>query len=86
MSSGKDAKSSGSAVRLDSSTKLDLINANMKWVDYRGRHALKLLPLPGHEHSQNEELLAVLADSDFKDGTIEIDAARGARATRPPRM
>lgn len=78
MSSGKDAKSSGSAVRLDSSTKLDLINANMKWVDYRGRHALKLLPLPGHEHSQNEELLAVLADSDFKDGTIEIDVA-GAR-------
>jgi hypothetical protein len=78
ISAGKDTKSSASALRLDSSIKFDLINANVKWVDYRGRHALKLVPLPGHEHSQNEELLAVLTESDFKDGTIELDVA-GAR-------
>lgn len=78
MSSGKDTKATNAAVRLDSRTKLDLINADMKWVEYRGRHALKLVPLPGHEHAQNEELMAVLADSDFKDGIIELDVA-GAR-------
>ncbi len=34
--------------------------------------------MPGHEHAQNEELMAVLADSDFRDGAIELDVA-GAR-------
>jgi len=75
---GQAAKPSGGTTTLDSATKLDLVNADMKWVEYRGRHALKLLPLPGHEHAQNEELMVVLAESDFKDGTIELDVA-GAR-------
>jgi len=65
-------------LRLDSTTKLDLINADIKWVEYRGRHALHVVPLPGHEHAVNEVMVAVLAESDFKDGTIELDVA-GAR-------
>ena len=65
-------------LRLDSTTKLDLINADIKWVEYRGRHALHVVPLPGHEHAVNEVMVAVLAESDFKDGTIEVDVA-GAR-------
>jgi hypothetical protein len=71
-------KSSASKVSLDSTTKLDLINADVKWVEYRGRHALHVVPLPGHEHAQNEVMQAVLAASDFKDGTIELGVA-GAR-------
>ncbi len=78
VSFGQAPKVPSSAPALDASTKLDLINAGTKWVDYRGRHAVKLVPLPGHEHAQNEELIAVLADSDFKDGIIEVDIA-GAR-------
>lgn len=78
ISPGQSPKVQGSSPALGASTKLDLINAGTKWADYRGRHALKLVPLPGHEHSQNEELMAVLADSDFKDGVIELDVA-GAR-------
>jgi hypothetical protein len=78
FSSGQAAKLSGGAITLDTATKFDLVNADMKWVEYRGRHALKLVPLSGHEHAQNEELMAVLADSDFRDGAIELDVA-GAR-------
>jgi hypothetical protein len=47
-------------------------------MEYRGRRALKLVPLPGHEHAVNEEMQAVLTESDFKDGIIEVDVA-GAR-------
>ena len=78
FSFGQAPKLSAGAITLDSATRLDLVNADTKWVEYRGRHALRLVPLPGHERAQNEELMAVLADSDFKDGTIELDVA-GAR-------
>jgi len=78
VSLGQETKPSPSKVRLDSTAKLNLINADTKWVEYRGRHALHLVPLAGHEHAVDEDMLAVLADSDFKDGTIELDVA-GAR-------
>jgi hypothetical protein len=75
---GQAAKSSASKITLDSNTKLEMINADAKWVEYRGRHALHVVPLPGHEHAVNEVMVAVLAKSDFKDGSIELDVA-GAR-------
>src|SRR5271169_4660321 len=67
-----------SKAKLDPATKLDLINADVTWQGYRGRHALHVVPLPGHEHAVNEVMQVVLAESDFKDGTIEVDVA-GAR-------
>jgi hypothetical protein len=76
----REKPSSGGKITLDSSTKLELINADAKWVDYRGRHALHVFPLPGHEKAQNEELMAVLPDSDFKNGTIELDVSGARRA------
>lgn len=78
VSLGQAPKVLNSSITLDDSTKLELVNAGSKWLDYRGRHALKLVPLPGHEHAQNEELLAILADSNFQNGAIELDVA-GAR-------
>jgi hypothetical protein len=39
-----------STMKLDSTTKLEPINARVLWVDYRGRRALKIAPLEGHEH------------------------------------
>lgn len=78
ISLGQAPKVPNPSIALDDSTKLELVNAGTKWVEYRGRHALKLVPLPGHEHAQNEELMALLTDSDFKNGTIDVDVS-GAR-------
>lgn len=75
---GQATGSPASKITLDSNTKLEMINADAKWVEYRGRHALHLVPLLGHEHAVNEVMVAVLAESDFKDGSIELDVA-GAR-------
>jgi hypothetical protein len=66
------------AIPLDGTTKLELTNARVLWVDYRGRRALKLAPREGHEHDTDQEMAAVLTSSDFKDGVIEVDVA-GAR-------
>jgi hypothetical protein len=65
---------------LNTHTKLSLTNTDARWVDYRGRRAFQLAPLPGHEHGSNEEMVAVLDESDFHDGTIEIDVAGARRA------
>jgi len=81
VSLGQETQSSASKVRLDSTTKLDQINADTKWVQYRGRDAVKLVPLAGHEHAEDKDMLAALADPDFKDGTILLDVA-GARCHR----
>jgi hypothetical protein len=69
---------SGRSIRLDSTVKLSLTNARVLWVDYRGRPALKLAPLEGHEHDVDQEMAAVLTESDFKNGVIEVDVS-GAR-------
>ncbi len=78
IATAQGAVSRGSNVTLDSTTPLELTNSRVQWVDYRGRHALKLAPLEGHEHDTDQELVAVLTGSDFKDGVIEVDVS-GAR-------
>jgi hypothetical protein len=65
-------------IALDSATRLVPTNARVLWVEYRGRRALKLAPLEGHEHDVDQEMAATLADADFTDGVIEVDIA-GAR-------
>jgi hypothetical protein len=77
---GHQSGVSRSTAALDSTTKLQVVNAQVRWVDYRGRRALNLAPLPGHEHAVNEEMTAILTESDFKDGTIELDVAGARRA------
>ncbi len=66
------------AIPLNSATRLELVNARVLFVEYRGRQALKLAPLDGHEHDVDQELAAVLTESDFEDGVMELDVA-GAR-------
>ena len=58
--------------KLDSLERLEFVNAKPEVTSYRGRKAVRLLPLPGHL-SANEDVLAVLTGTDFKDGTIEVD-------------
>jgi hypothetical protein len=76
--SGQGTANSGSRLTLDAKTKLTLINTDARWTDYRGRRALHLTPPAGHENGHNEEMVAVLDESDFQDGTIDVDVA-GAR-------
>jgi len=63
---------------LDSTTRFEVSNARLLWVDYRGRRALKLAPREGHERDVDQAMSALLIDSDFGDGVIEVDVA-GAR-------
>jgi hypothetical protein len=78
LAAAQAATSPASSVTLDSTTSLQLTNGRVLWVDYRGRRAFKLAPLEGHEHDTDQEMMAVLAGSDFKDGVIEVDLS-GAR-------
>lgn len=66
-------------VTLDATTKIDPINARVRWVDYRGRRALHVAPLVGQEQATDQEMLAVLTGTDFQDGVIEVDAAGSRR-------
>jgi hypothetical protein len=65
---------------LDSATRMQLVNARALWVDYRGRRALKLAPLQGHERDTDQAMVAILTDSDFGDGTIEVEVSGARRA------
>jgi hypothetical protein len=67
------------AIRLDTTTKFELVNARTFSVNYRGRQALKLAPLEGHERDTDQEMAAVLTNTDFKDGVIEVDVAGSRR-------
>ncbi|HEX4633915.1 MAG TPA: hypothetical protein VH163_08790 [Gemmatimonadales bacterium] len=66
------------SVPLDSPLTVTTSNTRLQWQEYRGRKAVKLAPLPGHEAAQNEEMQAVLPGTPFHNGVIEVDVA-GAR-------
>jgi hypothetical protein len=70
---------------LDSVNGLELVNAQAEAVTYRGRSAIHLSPLPGHETS-DDGMIAILKGSDFKDGTIEVEVAGEPRAGAAPDM
>jgi hypothetical protein len=59
---------------LDSTTGLEFVNGKAEITTYRGRRALKLIASPDH-HDSDETALAMVANSDFKDGTIEVEVA-----------
>lgn len=68
------------AVPLTTATKFEVTNARVLWVDYRGRRALKLAPREGHEHDVDQAMAALLTESDFTNGVIEVDVAGARRA------
>jgi hypothetical protein len=59
---------------LDHVSELTLISTRAEQVDYRGKHAVRLLPLVGHE-ADDESMLAIIPGTDFRDGTIELDVS-----------
>ena len=62
------------ALRLDSPDGLETINTKVDIVSYRGRKALHLAPTE-HPDMERGSMLALVKDSDFKDGTIEAEVA-----------
>lgn len=59
---------------------LEVLNAKVEAAEYRGRHAVKLVPVEG---SHEDYMLAILPKSEFKDGTIEVNLAGAPRAGTP---
>lgn len=68
---------------LDSPSELELINVKAELVTYRGRSALRLLE---QDMMSDEQSIAILPDSNFKDGVIETELAGTPRADAPMEM
>lgn len=69
-------------VRPDSARFLEVVRGHTEVVDYRGRRAVKLVPSP-ETAGRDEDMLAILAGNEFKDGTIEVDVAGAPRPGMP---
>jgi hypothetical protein len=72
-----DAIAAGVAARtlpLDRTSNLTLVGARAEVVVYKGQRAVHLQSRIGHE-ADDDSMLAIVPDSDFKDGTIELDVA-----------
>ena len=76
----RDAKPS--SFPLDSAKGLTPICASIEPVTYRGRRAVRLVAPTGHEQ-EDGDMLAILAGSDFDNGTIELEVAGTPRAGAP---
>jgi hypothetical protein len=59
------------------------LNSRTQVVEYRGRRAVKLVPAP-ETAGKDEDMLAILDSSDFKDGSIEVAVAGRPRPGMPP--
>jgi hypothetical protein len=80
---GQETATRISSFPLNSLQGLDVLNAKAEITTYRGRPAVHLVPLPDHRGA-SDAMLAILAERDFKDGTIEIDVAGSRRADSAP--
>jgi hypothetical protein len=80
------AKEANDAVRriaLDRTSDVQLVRCRAEVVDYRGRHAMRLLPLAGQE-TTDTTMIAIVAGSDFANGTIALDVAGSPRTDIAP--
>ncbi len=60
-----------------------VLNGHTELVTYRGVRAVKLVPTP-EAADKDEDMLALVAGADFKDGTIQLDVAGAPRPGMPP--
>jgi hypothetical protein len=81
---GRGAKPPATTFRLDSLEELEIINIKAEVAEYRGRRAVRLVRRDdaGAEANAENESLAILKGTDFKDGIIEAEVAGmpGAKA------
>jgi hypothetical protein len=79
---GFAAHTPATTLRLDSVDGLELVGGKGEVATYRGRKAVRLLPLP--EHGPDDSIVAILPVPDFKDGVIEADIAGSPRPGTSP--
>jgi hypothetical protein len=60
--------------KLDRASDLTLVGARAEVLVYEGQRAIHLQSRIGHE-ADDDSMLAIVPDSDFKDGVIELDVA-----------
>jgi hypothetical protein len=77
----KAAESQATTFRLDSADGLEVIHAKTEVATYRGRKAVRLVPVSAQAGS--DDMLAVLKASSFKDGVIEAEIAGSPRTGAP---
>lgn len=65
---------------IESGKRLDLRNVLAESTEHRGRQAVRLVEVP----ETRAETLAIVVDSDFADGTIELELAGQVRQGAPP--
>jgi len=77
--SGQATQQGHITIRPDSAKFSEVLNGRASITDYRGRRAVKLIPAP-EMLGKDADILAILAGSRFKDGTIDVDVAGAPRA------
>ncbi len=82
---GQEAKPRAATFRLDSLSGLEAINTRAEVAEYHGRRAVRLTrpENKGAEINPNNESLAIITGTDFKDGTIEAEVAGMPAAGAP---
>jgi hypothetical protein len=79
---GQAPKRTAGTLALDTLNGLEMVDAKAEVVNYRGRPAVHLIPLPNQP--KDYSMLAIVSGTDFKDGTIEIDVAGSPRKDADP--
>jgi len=67
---------------LNSTSGLEVVNGKAEAVTYHGRQAVHLVSAPDHQGAE-DAAVALIANSDFQDGTIELDVAGSPRTGAP---
>jgi hypothetical protein len=73
-STGQDGNSRVVTYPLDTTDGLELIHTQAQVVNYRGRRALHLTAVRGHEKDSGS-MIALVTGTDFEDGSIEVEVA-----------
>src|SRR5438045_909648 len=76
--SGQATQQGHVTIRPDSARFSEVLNGRATVTDFRGRRAVKLVPAP-EMLGKDADMLAILAGSRFKDGTIDVDVAGAPR-------
>jgi hypothetical protein len=82
MADGQAPKARPIKFPLKSLSGLEVIHKGAEVTTYRGRRAVRLLQ--SMDVDRAGETLAILSDSDFQDGTIEVKVAGAPRVGAPP--
>lgn len=68
--------------RLEDFAEMEVLNGKAETVSYRSYRAVHLIPSPDHQGPE-DSVLAILRNSEFSDGVIEVEVAGSPRSGAP---